>query len=152
MISLIEARKNVPLIVKAIGEIEVEIAGSRGRGERMGRGNWCRRFYKRSTKEGPTIRRKSMHPFFGPVISRGGNREMAVGRRVAGIRGRDERRERHRRNWCRRFSNMGIIEGVIIKKIYVQPFFGPVIVRVGNCEIAVGRNMASAILVDEVNE
>ncbi len=95
MISLLEARKNVPLIVKSIEKSERGMAGMRGRG--------------------------------------GG-------------------REGRRRNWCRRFSNMGIREGVIIKKIYVQPFFGPVIVRVGNCEIAVGRGMASSILVEEANE
>jgi len=68
------------------------------------------------------------------------------------MRGRGGRRGRARKNWCRRFSNIGIREGVIIKKIYVQPFFGPVIIRVGNCEIAVGRGMASTILVEEVNE
>jgi Fe2+ transport system protein FeoA len=152
MISLLEARKNVPLIVKSIREIEVGIAGIRGRGERKGRGSWRRRFYKVSIEEGSTIRKKSMHPFFGPVISGGGNREMAVGRRVAGIRGRDERREKHRRNWCRRFSDMGIRKGAIIKKLSVQPFMGPVIVRVGNCEIAVGRGMASSIIVEEVKD
>jgi Fe2+ transport system protein FeoA len=91
MISLLEARKNVPLIVKSVA--------------RGGRG---------------------MH---GKGRGRGGGR-----------------------NWCRRFSNMGIREGVIIKKISVHPFFGPVVVRVGNCEIAVGRGMASSILVEEVSE
>jgi len=93
MISLLEARKNVPLIVKSISRGGTSMRGMGGRGRRGGR-----------------------------------------------------------RNWCRRFSNMGIRKGVIIKKISVHPFFGPVIVRVGNCEIAVGRGMASTILVEEVNE
>jgi len=97
MISLLEARKNVPLIVKSISRGEMGMRGIGGRGRGGGGG--------------------------------GG-----------------------RRNWCRRFSNMGIREGVIIKKISMHPFFGPVIVRVGNCEIAVGRGMASTILVEEVNE
>ena len=95
MISLLEARKNVPLIVRSVGTRGQEITDIRGRGGRMGMG---------------------------------------------------------RRNWCRRLSNLGIRKGVIIKKISVHPFFGPVIVRVGNCEIAVGRGMASTILVEEVSE
>lgn len=98
MISLLEARKNVPLIVKSVGRGEGRIAGMRhGAGRRR------------------------------MVGGRGGN-------------------------WCRRFANMGIREGVIIKKITMHPFLGPVIVRVGNCEIAVGRGMASTILVEEVSE
>jgi Fe2+ transport system protein FeoA len=95
MISLLEAKKNVPLVVRSINRGGIGMAGMKGRG----------------------------------------------GRRMGG-----------RRNWCRRFSNMGIREGAIIKKIYVHPFFGPIIVRVGNCEIAVGRGMASTILVEEVSE
>ncbi len=95
MMSLLEARKNVPLIVKSVGEGKRDMAGRRGRGGRGGRG---------------------------------------------------------RRNWCRRFSNMGIREGSIINKVSMHPFFGPVVIRVGNCEIAVGRGMASAIIVEEVNE
>ena len=95
MMSLLEARKNVPLIVKSVGEVKGNIAGMRGRGGRGGRG---------------------------------------------------------RRNWCRRFSNMGIRESSIIKKVSMHPFFGRVVIRVGNCEIAVGRGMASAIIVEEVNE
>ncbi len=94
MMSLLEAKKNVPLIVKSFERGKRGMAGMRGRGGRRGKG----------------------------------------------------------RNWCRRFSNMGIREGVIIKKITMHPFFGPVIVRVGNCEIAVGRGMASTILVEEVTE
>lgn len=94
MISLLEARKNVPLIVKSIGRGRRGMAGMRGRGGRMGR----------------------------------------------------------RKNWCRRFSNMGIREGVVIRKITMYPFLGPMIVRVGTCEIAVGRGMASAIFVEEAGE
>ncbi len=102
MISLLEARKNVPLIVKSVGRGEGRIAGMR---------------------------------------HGAGRRRMGGG----GGRGRGG-------NWCRRFANMGIREGVIIKKITMHPFLGPVIVRVGNCEIAVGRGMASTILVEEVSE
>lgn len=94
MISLLEARKNVPLIVKSIGRGRRGMAGMRGSGRRMGR----------------------------------------------------------RKNWCRRFSNMGIREGVVIRKMTMYPFFGPIIVRVGNCEIAVGRGMASTIFVEEAGE
>jgi Fe2+ transport system protein FeoA len=92
MVSLLEAKKDVPLVVRTV------VVGGRGKG---GRG------------------------------------------RVRGGRGR---------NLCRRFSNMGIREGAIIKKLSIQPFMGPVIVRVGNCEIAVGRGMASSILVEEVKD
>jgi Fe2+ transport system protein FeoA len=95
MMSLLEARKNVPLLVKSVG------VGGQG---------------------------------------------------FPGVRGRGGRRGRGRGNWCRRFSNMGIREGSIIRKVSMHPFFGPVVIRVGNCEIAVGRGMASAIIVEEVNE
>ena len=96
MVSLLEAKRNVPLMVKSV---------ERGDG-----------------------------PFVGM-------------RHGTGRRGRGRGR-----NWCRRFANMGIREGVIIRKITMHPFLGPVIVRVGSCEIAVGRGMASTILVEEVNE
>jgi Fe2+ transport system protein FeoA len=97
MISLLEAKKNVPLMVKSVGKGAKSIGNipGKGRGRRRGGG---------------------------------------------------------RRNWCRRFSNMGIREGVIIKKITMHPFFGPVVIRVGNCEIAIGRIMASTILVEELKE
>jgi len=97
MISLLEAKKNVPLMVKSV---------------------------------------------------RSAGRDMAN----IPVRNRGRRRGGGRRNWCRRFSNMGIREGVIIKKITMHPFFGPVVIRVGNCEIAIGRIMASTILVEEVKE
>jgi ferrous iron transport protein A len=96
MVSLLEAKKDVSLIVKAIVE------GGRGR----------------------------------------------QGRRHGGRQG-----VRHGgRNWCRRFSDMGIREGAVIKKLSVQPFSGPVIIRIGNSEIAVGRGLASSILVEEVKD
>jgi len=99
MISLLEARKNVPLVVKSIEETR--------RGGRGGKG-------------------------MGGVRDRGGGGG--------------------RRNLCRRFSNIGIREGTVIIKLSVQPFFGPILIRIGNCEIAVGRGMASSILVEEVSE
>jgi Fe2+ transport system protein FeoA len=98
MVSLLEAKKDVPLIVKAV------VVGRRG----GGRGR------------------------------RGG------GRRNVGRMGGS--------NWCRRFSNMGIREGAIIRKLSVQPFSGPVIIRIGSCEIAIGRGMAGTILVEEVKD
>ena len=82
--SLLEARKNVPLIVRSIG-MGGAMAGMRGRGGRGGRGmgNWRRRFFKMGIREGSVIMKISMHPFFGPVIIRVGNCEMAIGRRIA---------------------------------------------------------------------
>ena len=56
------------------------------------------------------------------------------------------------KNYCRRFSDMGIREGVTITKLSMHPFFGPVVVRVGNCKIAVGRGIASTIFVEEAIE
>lgn len=96
MVSLLEAKNNVSLIVKSVGENWWDASpgrGRHGRGRRMGGGNWCRRF-----------------------------------------------------------SNMGIREGVIIKKISMHPFFGPVVIRFGGCEVAIGRRIASTILVEEVDE
>lgn len=83
MISLLEARKNVPLIVKSVGERETGMEGMRGRGRGRVRGNLCRRFSKMGIREGSIIKKISMHPFFGPIIIRIGNCEMAVGRRIA---------------------------------------------------------------------
>ena len=97
MISLLEARKNVPLVVKSVQK----------------------------------------------------------GRRYTGSRDRRHTGGRHGgkgKNYCRRFSDMGIREGVTITKISMHPFFGPVVVGVGNCKIAVGRGMASTIFVEEVVE
>ena len=98
MISLLEARKNVPLVVKSV------------------------------QKDG----------------------------RYTGTKDRRHARGRHGRgkgkNYCRRFSDMGIREGVTITKISMHPFFGPVVVGVGNCKIAVGRGMASTIFVEEAIE
>ncbi len=98
MISLLEARKNVPLMVKSVQ-----------RGER--------------------------------VIEHRDRRH--AGGRHGGGRGK---------NYCRRLSDMGIREGSIIRKMSVHPFFGPVVIRVGSCEVAVGRGMASSILVEEVSK
>ena len=61
-------------------------------------------------------------------------------------------RRRRGRNLCRRFSNMGIREGVVVRKISAHPFFGPIVIKVGNSEVAVGRGMAGAILVEEAEE
>lgn len=83
MMSLLEAKKNVPLKVKSFGVCEVGMVGMRGRGGRMGKGKWCRRFSKMGIREGSIIRKISMHPFFGPIVIRVGNCEMAVGRRIA---------------------------------------------------------------------
>lgn len=89
MMSLLEARKNVPLLVKSIAR------GGRGR---RGRG-----------------------------------------------RGRGM-------NLRRRFYNMGIREGTVIKKVSEQPFMGPIVIKAGNCQIAVGRGMANSILVEEIEK
>ncbi|MEO0293319.1 MAG: FeoA family protein [candidate division WOR-3 bacterium] len=52
----------------------------------------------------------------------------------------------------KKLNCMGIREGVIIKKVSAQPFSGPIIIKIGNCEVAIGRGMASAVIVEEVEK
>lgn len=98
MISLLEARKNVPLVVKSV---------QRGRKHMGGR-----------------------------------DRSHARGRHGIG----------KEKNYCRRLSDMGIREGVTITKISMHPFFGPILIKIGNCEVALGRGIASSIFVEEATE
>ncbi len=51
-----------------------------------------------------------------------------------------------------RLMNMGIREGVIIRKLSQQPFRGPIILKIGNSTVAVGWRMAEFILVEEAGE
>jgi len=48
----------------------------------------------------------------------------------------------------RRVEGMGIREGARVKKISSQPFCGPVIVEVNRSCIALGRGIASRIIVE----
>ena len=48
----------------------------------------------------------------------------------------------------RRVESMGIREGARVKKISSQPFYGPVIVEVNRSCIALGRGIASRIIVE----
>jgi ferrous iron transport protein A len=47
----------------------------------------------------------------------------------------------------RRLEAMGLYPGVMLKKISDQIFGGPIIIKVGNTEFAIGRNMARRIFV-----
>jgi len=51
-----------------------------------------------------------------------------------------------------RLANMGIREGVIIKKTAQQFFKGPISVKVGQSELAIGCGMAVAIEVEEIKK
>lgn len=44
-----------------------------------------------------------------------------------------------------RLGNMGLAEGKELVKLHNHPFRGPVTVRVGNTELALGRGMADRI-------
>lgn len=61
---------------------------------------------------------------------------------------------RFRRGWNfrKKLENLGIREGVIIKKLQQHAFKGPIIIEIGNTSIAIGRLMAAAIKVEEVDK
>jgi ferrous iron transport protein A len=48
----------------------------------------------------------------------------------------------------RRLENLGLHQGKVIEKISVNPFRGPLVVRVDQVELAIGYGMASRIKVE----
>ncbi|MBD3263892.1 MAG: ferrous iron transport protein A [Candidatus Omnitrophica bacterium] len=48
-----------------------------------------------------------------------------------------------------RLNNLGIRQGVLISKISASETRGPIIVKAGHTQIALGRGMASKIIVEE---
>lgn len=52
----------------------------------------------------------------------------------------------------RKLENLGLREGVTIRKVSQQPFRGPIIINKGNSRIALGNRMAQSIEVEYVNE
>ena len=72
---------------------------------------------------------------------------------------RSHKRKKHnhhrfRRGWnCRKkLNNLGIREGVTIKKLQQQAFKGPIIIEIGNSRVAIGCLLAAAIKVEEVDK
>lgn len=59
-------------------------------------------------------------------------------------------RIRRGRNARNKLNNMGIREGVRLKKVSQQAFRGPIIVRVGGSRVALGHRLAGSIKVKEV--
>jgi len=74
-------------------------------------------------------------------------------------KGKSHKRKKHnhyrfRRGWNfrKKLQNLGIREGVIIKKLQQQAFKGPIILEIGNTRVAIGCLMAAAIKVEEVDK
>ncbi len=55
-------------------------------------------------------------------------------------------------NLKNRLESLNLREGKCIRKISSAPFHGPIVIEVGGCKIAIGRGMASKILVEVSNE
>jgi Fe2+ transport system protein FeoA len=55
-------------------------------------------------------------------------------------------------NLKNRLESLNLREGKRIRKISSAPFHGPIVIEVGGCKIAIGRGMASKILVEVSNE
>ena len=49
----------------------------------------------------------------------------------------------------RKLNSMGLVEGKKIKVISKQLLRGPVVIRIDNMEIAIGRGMANKIIIDK---
>ncbi len=49
----------------------------------------------------------------------------------------------------RKLNSMGLVEGKKIKVVSKQLLRGPIVVRIGNMEIAVSRGMANKIIVQK---
>ena len=54
------------------------------------------------------------------------------------------------RGFQRKLRVMGIREGQTTTIISKQPFRGPITVKIGSCQITLGRGMANKILVEEI--
>ena len=50
----------------------------------------------------------------------------------------------------KRLSAMGIREGVEITKVSAQWMGGPVVIRIGNTQVAIGYGMAKKIIVEKI--
>lgn len=51
-----------------------------------------------------------------------------------------------------RLESLNLREGKYIRKVSSAPFKGPIVIEVGGCKIAIGRGMASKIMVEIANE
>ena len=51
------------------------------------------------------------------------------------------------RGAMRRSWDLGLLPGTKVKTVAAHPFRGPILVRVGECTVAVGRKLASRIYV-----
>lgn len=49
-----------------------------------------------------------------------------------------------------RLTGLGFRPGLIVEMIAVHPFQGPVVVRIDNTEIAIGRGLARKVIVEPV--
>lgn len=52
----------------------------------------------------------------------------------------------------KRLYHMGVREGVEIKKLVGMSRKGPIIVKIGHSQVALGRGMASRIMVEAIEE
>ncbi|MBN2483936.1 MAG: ferrous iron transport protein A [Candidatus Omnitrophica bacterium] len=50
----------------------------------------------------------------------------------------------------RRLENLGIRKGAVIVKVTAQSYSGPVIVKIGHTQVALGRGMAQKVMVEPV--
>ena len=56
----------------------------------------------------------------------------------------------HGRGRQLRFRTMGLIEGRMIRVVATQPMRGPIVVDAGGTQVAIGRRMATQILVERM--
>jgi len=49
----------------------------------------------------------------------------------------------------RRMSSLGIITGKRVKIVSAHPLMGPIVVRIDNMKIAIGRGMANKVIVEK---
>jgi len=54
------------------------------------------------------------------------------------------------RGFVRNLENMGIRRGKIIEKLANQPAGGPLVIRIDNLTITMGRGMAMKVLVEKI--
>jgi ferrous iron transport protein A len=51
----------------------------------------------------------------------------------------------------RRLENLGIRKGAVVIKVTAQSYKGPVIVKIGHTQVALGQGMAQKVLVDFID-
>lgn len=49
-----------------------------------------------------------------------------------------------------RLTELGFRPGIVVEMLAIHPFRGPVVVRIDNTQVAIGRGLAQKVIVEEI--